>query len=65
MIDTILDAELFIAANPTAGGMVRERLRRDLRQVRRYSYRIIYRILRTQIDVITVVHEKRELSLEE
>lgn len=63
--NTILDAEHRIGEHPTAGGLVRERLRKDLRQVKRYSYRIIYKILPRRIDVITVVHEKRNLALEE
>ena len=65
VVEAILDAEQRIGEHPTAGGMVRERLRRDLRQVKRYSYRIIYRVLPKQIDVITVVHERRNLALEE
>ena len=65
VIDAILDAEHRIDEHPTAGGMVRERLQRDLRQVKRYSYRIIYKILPKRIDVLTVVHEKRNLVLEE
>ena len=65
VVDTILEAEIRIADAPTAGGMVRERLRKDIRQVRRYSYRVVYKILRTRIDILTVVHEKRQLSLED
>lgn len=65
VVDAILDAEHRIGEFPTAGGSVRERLRKDLRQVKRYSYRIIYKLLPKRIDVITVVHEKRNLALEE
>ena len=65
VIDAILDAEHRIDEHPTAGGMVRERLRRDLRQVKRYSYRIIYKIYPKRIDVLTVVHERMKLVLEE
>jgi toxin ParE1/3/4 len=65
VINTILDAEHRIDAYPTAGGMVRERMRRDIRQVKRYSYRIIYQILPKRIDVLTVVHERRNLLREE
>lgn len=35
VVDTILAAEIRIAAAPTAGAMVRERLRKDIRQIRR------------------------------
>ena len=65
VVDAILDAEHRIDAYPTAGGMVRERMRKDLRQVKRYSYRIVYRIRPKSIDVLTVVHEQRKLILEE
>ncbi len=63
VIDTILEAEHRIDEHPTAGGLVRERMRKDIRQVKRYSYRIIYRILPARIDVLTVVHESRNLVL--
>jgi toxin ParE1/3/4 len=65
VVDAILDAEHRIGEFPTAGGLVRERLRRDVRQVKRYAYRIIYKILSKRIDVLTVVHERRNLVLEE
>jgi plasmid stabilization system protein ParE len=64
VVETILAAETRIAEFPTAGSLVRERLRKDIRQVHRYSYRVVYRILATRIDVLTVVHEKRQLSLD-
>ena len=48
-----------------AGHMVREKKRRDIREVKRYSYRIIYKILPGRIDVLTVVHEKMLLRLDE
>jgi toxin ParE1/3/4 len=65
VIDAILDSEHRIDEFPTAGGIVRERMRRDIRQVKRYSYRIIYRILPTRIDVLTVVHERQKLVLDD
>ena len=65
VINEILDTEHRIDAYPTAGGIVRERMRRDIRQIKRYSYRIIYKILPKHIDVLTVVHEKMNSVLEE
>ena len=62
--NTILDSELRISQFPTAGHMVRERLRPDIREIKRYSYRIVYRILKRRIDVLTVVHERMLLKLE-
>ena len=65
VVDSILEMEVRIAGHPMAGTMIRERMRKDIRQVRRYSYRIVYRILSSRIDVLTVVHEKRRLELED
>lgn len=65
VIDAILEAEHRIDEYPTAGGIVRERMRRDIRQAKRYSYRIIYKILPSRIDILTVVHESRNLVLED
>lgn len=65
VVDAILRSELRIAEFPTAGSAVRERLRKDFRQVRRYSYRIIYRIRASRIDILTVAHEKQQLSLDD
>jgi addiction module RelE/StbE family toxin len=65
VVDSILEMELQIAAHPTSGNMIRERMRKDIRQVRRYSYRVIYRIYSRRVDVLTVVHEKRHLVLED
>jgi toxin ParE1/3/4 len=65
VVSAILDVEERIEDFPTAGGIVRERMRRDIRQIKRYSYRIIYQIRPTHTDVLTVVHEKRNLVLED
>ena len=65
VVDSILEMELWISEHPTAGTMIRERMRKDIRQVRRHSYRVIYRIFPRRVDVLTVVHEKRLLVLEE
>ena len=65
VVDELLKTEYRIGAQPTAGGIVRERMRRDIRQVKRYSYRVIYKILRRRVDVLTVVHEKMTLVLGE
>jgi toxin ParE1/3/4 len=65
VVEAILDAEQRIDEFPTAGRLVRERLRPDIRQVTRYSYRIIYKIRPKRIDVLAVVHERRRLTMEE
>lgn len=65
VVDSILELELRIAEQPMAGTMIRERMRKDIRQVRLHSYRVIYKILPKRVDVLTVVHEKRRLELGE
>jgi addiction module RelE/StbE family toxin len=65
VVNTILETEHEIAAQPLAGSMIRERARRDIRQVKRYSWRIIYRIKARTIDVLTIVHSKRDLKSEQ
>ena len=64
VVEEILATEQWIGAQPTAGTIVRERMRKDIRQIKCYSYRIIYKILPRRIDVLTVVHERRSLVLE-
>lgn len=64
VINTILEVEPGVCAQPLAGSMIKERPRRDVRQIKRYSYRIIYRVRARQIDVLTVVHTKRDFKLE-
>ena len=64
VIETLLGVEQVILEQPLAGGRVREKPRRDIRQVRRYHYRVIYRLRAHRIDVLTIVHAKRNLTLE-
>jgi len=64
VLNTILEVEAPICAQPQAGSMIKERPRRDIRQVKRYSYRIIYRVRARQIDVLTVVHSRRNFKWE-
>lgn len=65
VVGTLLDTEHEIALQPLAGAMIRERPRKDLRQVKRYSWRVIYRIKARSIDVLTVVHAKRDFRFED
>jgi addiction module RelE/StbE family toxin len=67
VVETLLGAEEQIAEHPTAGGLVREKISHDLRQVKRYSYRIIYRILPSgrEIHILTVCHGKRNLQADD
>jgi toxin ParE1/3/4 len=64
VIDTQLAVESSICDQPQAGSMIQEQPRRDIRQVKRYSYRIIYRVKARQIDVLTVVHAKQNFMWE-
>ncbi len=64
VVGVLLDAEVEMLRHPHAGSMIRERPRRDIRQIKRYSYRLIYRIRARQIDVLAVVHAKRDFKWE-
>jgi toxin ParE1/3/4 len=50
-----------LADQPYLGGIVPEHEDESLREVFEHPYRIIYRILDEQIDVVAVVHASRRL----
>ncbi len=50
-----------LADQPHLGGMVPEQEDETLREVFEHPYRIIYRLLKEQIDVVAVVHSSRRL----
>ena len=50
-----------LADQPHLGGMVPEHEDESLREVFEHPYRIIYRVLERQIDVVAVVHAARRL----
>lgn len=61
VIDRILEKIQSAATMPRAASIVPEYGREDVREVFRYNYRIIYRILPNQIDVLAVVHDAKQL----
>ena len=61
VIERLLETEVKINNHPNAGTMIRECPRKDIRQVKRWSYRVIYRIVsNNRIDVLTVIHEAQD-----
>jgi plasmid stabilization system protein ParE len=66
MIDKITIRSEQIADFPRSGRIVPEYKREDIREVLEKPYRIIYRILPEQIDVLAVLHSAQLLpSIEE
>lgn len=61
MVERILDRTALLADFPHLGPVVEEYGDESLREVLEYPYRIIYRVLEKQIDVIAVVHGARRL----
>jgi len=61
VIDQITRKANMIGVMPLAAGIVPEYGRQDVREVFLYQYRIIYRILSDQIDVVAVIHGARLL----
>jgi plasmid stabilization system protein ParE len=61
VIDRITEKANNIAVLPHAAGIVPEYSQPDIREVFLFSYRIIYRLLSEQIDVLAVVHGAKPL----
>ncbi len=49
-------------ALPRIGHVVRELNEKTVREVALYSYRIIYQIQPTHIDILAVIHKRRDLE---
>jgi toxin ParE1/3/4 len=60
-VDRLTSRSKQLARYPHSGRMVPEYEQEDVREVIEGAYRIIYRILPQQIDVLAVVHSAREL----
>jgi toxin ParE1/3/4 len=56
MIDKLTSRSKQIGLFPLLGGMVREYQIDDIREVIEPPYRIIYRVLAHQVDILAVVH---------
>lgn len=61
VVDRITKKSMGIGTLPWAGSMVPEYESPELREVFDRPYRIIYRILQDQIDVVAVIHGARQL----
>lgn len=61
MVERIFARTELLADHPRLGAMVPEYDDESLREVLEDPYRIIYRILEEQIDVVAVVHAARKL----
>ncbi|MFO0808559.1 MAG: type II toxin-antitoxin system RelE/ParE family toxin [Gemmataceae bacterium] len=59
MVERIFDRTGVLATHPRQGAMVPERDEETLRELFEDPYRIVYRILEHQIDVVAVVHGAR------
>jgi addiction module RelE/StbE family toxin len=61
-VNKLFDATFILEQNPLAGRIVPEFDNKNIRELIRGSYRIIYRVLNeTRIDIITVHHSARLL----
>ncbi|MBK8434815.1 MAG: type II toxin-antitoxin system RelE/ParE family toxin [Chloroflexi bacterium] len=61
IVDRLTKRSQQIMQFPYSGRMVPEYEADNIREVREGSYRLIYRILPKQIDVLAIIHEAREL----
>jgi len=62
VVHTIIDKIKILEKYPEAGKIIADASAGKLRQIIVYSYRIIYRIEKNQLQVLTVHHSSRLLS---
>lgn len=61
MVQRIIDRTEPLSQHPLIGAVVAEYDAEDLRELLESPYRIIYRILPAQIDILAVIHAARNL----
>lgn len=61
VVDRLIEKASKIAILPRGAGVVPEYSDPDIREVFLYSYRIIYRILAEQIDILAILHGAKPL----
>ena len=61
-VQQIIETAEDIVSHPRKGRVVPEFEREDIREVFRYPYRIIYLLSENQIDILSVIHDRRLLS---
>ena len=64
-IETLFDKVELLKSSPKSGRVVPETHREDIRELIYGNYRIIYRVEKNKISVLTVRHGKQILPLEE
>jgi plasmid stabilization system protein ParE len=61
MVERIFDRSEQLALYPNSGAVVPEYEAEALREVLEHPYRVIYRVLERQVDVVAVIHAARQL----
>ena len=64
-VETLFDKVQILKSSPKSGRVVPESHREDIRELIYVNYRIIYRVEKNKISVLTVRHGKQILPLEE
>ena len=64
-IDNIFDKVLILKSSPKLGRTVPEINRKEIREIIFGNYRIIYRIERVNISILTIRHTKQILPIDE
>jgi addiction module RelE/StbE family toxin len=64
-VETLFDKVQLLKSSPKSGRRVPETHREDIRELIYGNYRIIYRVEKTKISVLTVRHGKQILPTEE
>lgn len=62
MVARIIERTDVLAIHPHAGHPVHEALDLDVREVHVASYRIIYRVLLDEVEIVTLVHFAQRLN---
>lgn len=63
MVARIIERTDILAHHPQVGHPVHEALDLDVREVHAASYRIIYRVLLDEVEIVTLVHFAQRLNL--
>ncbi len=64
-VETLFDKVQILKSSPKSGRMVPEINREDVRELIYGNYRVIYRIEKTKISILTLRHGKQILPIEE
>ena len=61
--ETIISKSKMLNVFPEMGRMVPELAEPEIRELMIYSYRVIYEIKSDHVDVLAIVHEKRDFTV--